>query len=323
MAESEGNRKGSFLERIIGRVFQKIGFNTKLNSREFGFEADVIARKMRFTVLIETKQYDSSYLNVGSLIHEWASKGKLSGVDRTLLVITGLKNIPEKYQQLAKSLGVYIWDEETVHRLNDLDSKELYDEIGTRLKFTDVIAKRNAQMMLIVKIALFVGVIFMFFLFINNQINDGEGEEITSSNQQVGGVELPYRSSSENPALGSSEIVVEQNPEEKLKQYCTSKFNEKWTKTTIYSLNYFWEYNSAYNWAEMSILSTEQQFETQLEERGASVEESVQQKLRLLIKPLLDKANFPIVIIDGGYQIDNSVSAKGLIICDQTGIIEH
>ena len=38
-------RKGSLLEEILGSIFKKAGFKVSLNSKEFGFESDIIARR--------------------------------------------------------------------------------------------------------------------------------------------------------------------------------------------------------------------------------------------------------------------------------------
>ena len=132
-------RIGSYLERDIGIIFEKVGCSIEHNSREFGFETDVIARLKDFTIIIETKQYDKSYINVKSILHEWASKGRTAKADKTLVVIAG-QEINEDCFNLAKELGIYIWDENTINKLKKIESKNtLYGEIAKILEFKDLL----------------------------------------------------------------------------------------------------------------------------------------------------------------------------------------
>ncbi|MBU1136227.1 MAG: restriction endonuclease [Nanoarchaeota archaeon] len=134
-------RKGTFLERTIANLFERIGFNVSLNSTKFGFEADVIAEKNGFVILIEAKQYDKSYMNIGSLLHQWESKGRKANADKTLVAIAGL-SIPEKYFYLAKELGIHLWDEDKIHELNNIENNnELYGVIGESLEFKEIIER--------------------------------------------------------------------------------------------------------------------------------------------------------------------------------------
>lgn len=326
MAKHHANRKGSFLERIIAKTFNKIGFETRLNSKELGFEADVIARKRGFTILIEAKQYDSSYLNVGSLIHEWASKGKTSGVDRTLLVITGLKHIPEKYKELAQSLGVFLWDEETVHRLNDTYSKEeLYKEIGKKLGFTDVMEKlrKRARKIFLVKAAFVVALMLLVLLYSQSITNPSENSDQTPVIQPINEVESPIITPSENQPETAPETEVQQSPEEELKQFCIDKFNGKWQKTTVRETTLFEDHDTASEWIRERHNSKTKEMEQTLKERGFSVEQQVDNVMRLVEEPKLEKAEFPIVMIEGSYEVQPGVSiGDGAVMCDKSGIIE-
>src|SRR3989344_4478720 len=127
-------RKGSLLENNLAIIFERVGFDVKVNSKEFGWEADVIARRDNFTILIQTKQYENSYINITDLLHQWASKGKNAGVDRVVLVIWGI-NIPQKCYSEAKELDIYLWDSEVVKKLQRLDKQELSSELSIMLKF--------------------------------------------------------------------------------------------------------------------------------------------------------------------------------------------
>ncbi len=141
MENNPHRRSGGLLERTLANIFKNIGFDVSVNSKEFGFEADIIAKKDTFTILIEAKQHDNSYINVGSLLHEWCSKGKSAGVDRTLVVITGME-IPHKSYDLAKQLGVFLWDESMIHKLNDLETKsQVYNKVCLLLGFGEIMER--------------------------------------------------------------------------------------------------------------------------------------------------------------------------------------
>lgn len=136
---------GSYLEKDVSILFKRIGFDVSLNSKEFGFESDVIAKKSGFTILVQTKQYENSYINVEGLLHEWKSKGEHNKVDRILIVISGF-NISEKNFDLAKKLGVYLWDEEILEELKEIETnKELYEKIGKLLKFKDIVERLEKE----------------------------------------------------------------------------------------------------------------------------------------------------------------------------------
>ena len=163
------NRKGSFLERLIARLFSRIGFKTELNSKEYGFETDVIASRNNFTIIIEAKQYEG-YINLGALIDQWANRARRTNVDRVLLVVTGYKEISEEYYKLAEQEGIYLWDEETIHNLNDIETNsQLYFEIGKLLKFTDIMEQleiKAKKMFKIRFILITIGILFMLILFL-------------------------------------------------------------------------------------------------------------------------------------------------------------
>ena len=108
------NHKGQFLERTIGRIFERAGFRVSLNTIQHNFEVDVIAEKGGLKVVAECKLYETSSINLTALIHEWKSKGTKLGADKILIVIGG-QSVPSKFDQIAKEEGVYLWDEDYIH----------------------------------------------------------------------------------------------------------------------------------------------------------------------------------------------------------------
>ena len=290
------SRKGSFLEKLISRLFNRVGFETKLNSNEFGFESDVIARKRNFKIIVETKQYDNAYINMGALIDQWANRAKRTDVDRVLLVVTGYKKIPEKYYQLAKQEGIYLWDEDTVHNLNDIGTKEqLYFEIGKRLEFTDVVEKleKRAKKILTIKlisVTVIALLLFGYFFFLSDKegTSKGNSNEITLAKE---GVNVP-------------EI---QTPEEALLSFCEAKFKELSSYTMSKKSDYFEDYGSALKFIE-----------SRYPNEGLTIN-----KARFFKEWYLDKAKFPIYIIEGEVEIQPSVRESGLYTCDETGMVKR
>lgn len=127
-------RKGTFLEESVANLFRKAGFETEVNNQDHDFEIDVLAKRDDFKVLVECKQYDNSYINISSLLHEWRSKGEIAKADRTIVVVAGIE-IQEKFYSLAKSLGVYLIDDETIHYLLSLDKNELHEKLNEKINF--------------------------------------------------------------------------------------------------------------------------------------------------------------------------------------------
>lgn len=293
------SRKGSFLEKLISRLFNRVGFETKLNSNEFGFESDVIARKRNFKIIIETKQYDNAYINMGALIDQWANRAKRTDVDRVLLVVTGYKKIPEKYYQLAKQEGIYLWDEDTVHNLNDIGTKkQLYFEVGKRLEFTDVVEKleKKAKKILTIKlisVAVIVLLLFGFFFFSSDKRDTSKSDpnEITLGAQSKEGVNAP-------------EI---QTPEEALLSFCEAEFKKLSSYTNFKKADYFEGYESALKFIE-----------DRYPNEGLTINQA-----RFFKEWYLDKAKFPIYIIEGEVEIQPSVRASGLYACDEAGVMER
>ena len=136
MVNSKGRRKGSFLEKVVGEIFERSGFNVKLNDTSFGFEIDVLATKNDYKIIIECKQYDSSYINIPNLLHLWESKGRSVNADKVVVVVSG-QPLREKDFELSKKLGVYLIDEETIHRLNNLDRDDCKSKLNHLVKFDE------------------------------------------------------------------------------------------------------------------------------------------------------------------------------------------
>lgn len=298
------SRKGSFLERLIARLFDRIGFDTKLNSKEFGFESDVIAKKKGFTIIVEAKQYEG-YINLGALIDQWANRAKRTNADRVLLVVTGHKNIPEKYYNLAKSEGIYLWNEETVHNLNDIETKEkLYFEIGKRLEFTEVVEKLEKRAKKIMKIKLIsIAVIFLLIVgFMFYSFN--QNPEVNNANNQI--IEDGLNDNSQTGEI-TEDNEVTKTSEEELLSFCEVEFKKLGSNAEIFESYYFDNYKSASNWIEVKYPN-----------EGMTINNA-----RFFKEWYLDKAKFPIYILDGEYWESDSLGVKGFRACDETGILKR
>ncbi len=143
MIDEDRDRRGNSLENEINDMFRRIGFNTEVRSKKFEFqgipEADVIATRGDFMILIQAKRYDESQIDIDKLIDEWKNKGEKVGADRVLIIITGHKNIKEDYIRKAKQKGVYLWNENYWRHLQSLDSINLSLEVGKTLKIEEVL----------------------------------------------------------------------------------------------------------------------------------------------------------------------------------------
>lgn len=127
-------RKGTFLEESVSNLFRKAGFETEVGNNEHDFEIDVLAKRKEFKVVIECKQYDNSYINISSLLHEWRSKGEIAEAHRTIVVVAGME-IPEKFYTLARKLGVYLMGDEEIHYFLSLDKDELKERLNEKINF--------------------------------------------------------------------------------------------------------------------------------------------------------------------------------------------
>lgn len=169
-------RKGTFLEESVSNLFKKAGFETEVNNQDHDFEVDVLAKKGDFKVIIECKQYDNSYLNISSLLHEWRSKGESANADRTLLIISGIE-IPEKFYNIASQLGVYLMDDETIHYLLSLDKADLKEKLNEKIRFDEEehktklkSKKRKKSIKWFIKLIVLVGVVVAIYFVLKTWI---------------------------------------------------------------------------------------------------------------------------------------------------------
>ena len=336
-------RMGSYLERDIAILFERIGFEVQKNSKEFGFESDVIAKKNNFTILIQTKQYDNSYTNVGDLLHQWASKGKHNKVDRILIVIAGMK-ISEKYFDLAGELGVYLWEDKILDKLKKIETnKELYGKIGKLLNFKDIIKKldmindysgkgritEESRSRLREEVTKLSDVEFRKFLKkeITNKLKLDEEEkrllrlrdEEEEKKQEVGNKKRKMKIKIILFFVGALILLtaffwIPYNNKIQLKSYCLSQFKN----SGIYNLNsteILKNKNNAISWLSSNYnplglnLTAEQK----------------QQNINNFVNNKLINISYPIVITHGDRSIQStssgSIIERGSYLCNSKGII--
>lgn len=158
------HRKGKLLETTIANLFTRADFKVEINSKRFGFESDVIISKASFKAIIECKQYNI-YLNLKSLIHEWKSKANEAKVSKVILVIYGRKPIKSDFE-LAKKLGVILWDYETIDKLNSIGDKIKLNNKLNKILHIDKKTQRNAKIIESIKRSLKIfGIVVLPLLF--------------------------------------------------------------------------------------------------------------------------------------------------------------
>lgn len=90
-------------------------------------------------------------------------------------------------------------------------------------------------------------------------------------------------------------------------------------KTTLFE-----EYDSTYEWGKDRAYSNYKESENALTRRGTTVEEATNIYANNILKPVLDKAEFPIIIIEGSYELQDNVKIEdGAVMCDKNGILER
>lgn len=355
----EVSRKGSLLEKTLANIFDKAGFDVEVNSREFGFETDVLVKKGNFKIIIEAKQYENSYINIGSLLHEWHSKGKSVDADRVLVVITGVKKINKKFFDLAEELGIYLWGEDTLHELIGIEgNRKLYRQICSYLEFGDVMkrfekiensnlssnqinnlqnqaialddlefqkelaksikekkekeelikeqqkifeenlrkAKKKAKIFKWIKIGLVLAVILFLVLFFYFKFQNIANEDNTASSTNL----------TENAKVQQqAEPIIQKTPQEELLDFCKLKFKETSSYTELKNSYYFESYSEASNWIE-----------NKYPNEGLTIN-----RARFFKEWYLDKAEFPVYILDGVRRLSPQVTSDGLYVCDKNGIV--
>ena len=118
-------RMGTLLEKDLLRIFNLIGFDAEHSKIIKGYEIDVFAedKKDNLSIVIQCKQYERSQLNVRDLIHQWSGKNKIIGADKVLIAIYGV-DVSEKDKQLAREVGMSIWDEEDIESYFNLATEK-------------------------------------------------------------------------------------------------------------------------------------------------------------------------------------------------------
>jgi hypothetical protein len=101
--------------------------------------------------------------------------------------------------------------------------------------------------------------------------------------------------------------VAQLTPEEKLLNFCKTKFSELGIRSSLDSSHYFEDYDSASSWIE-----------TKYPNEGLTVNLA-----RFHKEWYLDKAEFPIYILEGEYWENQNVGSPGVYYCDKTGIIQR
>src|SRR3989344_5766295 len=114
-----GARKGVLFEKNLERIFKLAGFRTQRNIKINGYEIDVTAEFEDLLIAVQCKQYETSYINVKDLVHQWDSKNKKIDADRVIIAIFG-QELTKEERGLAKNFNMIIWDERDVDRYDDL-----------------------------------------------------------------------------------------------------------------------------------------------------------------------------------------------------------
>jgi len=129
-------REGKLLENLVGKIFDKAGFDVQYNVILSGYEVDVYAKYEDIDVLIECKEYGSAGLDIPGLIYEWSGKNKKINAKKIILAIYG-PNVSEKQYDLAEEEKISIWDTEKIETfLSELPKGEealrnlIFQELG-------------------------------------------------------------------------------------------------------------------------------------------------------------------------------------------------
>lgn len=327
------SRKGSFLEKTLANLFEKAGFEVYLNSKKFGFETDILAQKGAFSIIVEAKQYDNSYINIGSLLHEWSSKGKSVNADRVLVVIAGIK-INEKYRSLASDLGIYLWDEKIIQELIRIDSnKILYREICSYLKFGEVMSRfekiENSDLSDNIKDYLREQAISLgpreFGRELTKLIKEKENDLDRKEKLRKETEKLAYEKFLRDRKVKRvflwtiSTLIISfifiliifilsfNTPEQKLIRFCKEKFNSKifYFRRITYSRNF----NESAEWVRKTY------------QNSALTVEQNEHNVNYITNNQIPKTGYPIVITWAEKTINNSTTALGFFYCNSDGVI--
>lgn len=149
-------RRGTLLEKNVEKIFKLFGFVTKRNVYINGYEVDVYAQGYGLDIAIQCKQYESASLNVRDLLHEWDSKNKFIAADRIVVSIYGQEVIPEN-RIVADRLGIILWDEKDLDRVELLSKEDFMKEIHLSPKPLNVkIIKQKKNPLIFLWISVFI-----------------------------------------------------------------------------------------------------------------------------------------------------------------------
>ena len=137
MEYQKSSREGAFLEKVVGSLFNRAGFITKINHIEYvdnvKNEVDVLVETSEGEkIIVECKQRRDENTGIlkGYLDKLIGQKVRLKA-DKALLVTNA--SIREEYASY-KANGVYFWDGEELNRLQSLTDDKLSNAIYKNLQ---------------------------------------------------------------------------------------------------------------------------------------------------------------------------------------------
>lgn len=138
---------------------------------------------------------------------------------------------------------------------------------------------------------------------LNNSVSTGEGTmELDEENKK-----LTENIDENSNNLGQTNIQIQKTPEEELLDFCKIKFKETSSYTEFKNSYYFEDYSKASTWLD-----------NKYPNEGLTINIA-----RFFKEWYLDKAEFPIYIIEGSRKIDqNVIEENGKYACDKTGILK-
>ncbi len=118
-------KKGSLLENNAAWLFSMLGLKVQKNVKIEGHEIDVLVSYGNRKIAVECKQYERSRIVVRNLIYQWNTKKSILKLDKVLIIIWGCEIRRDDFE-LAKKLGITIWDEQNFEKFFKLavDKKE-------------------------------------------------------------------------------------------------------------------------------------------------------------------------------------------------------
>lgn len=134
-------KKGSFLEWIIKRIFQTVGFYATNKNKINNNQIDVFVNYNDIKIVVECKQYEKNTPAVKNLVYEWNSKRTEMECDKSLLVLWGYPKIEQDELKLAKKLNVYLWNDTIISYFFDLilsDTNKAKNEILLNLEIDNL-----------------------------------------------------------------------------------------------------------------------------------------------------------------------------------------